>query len=86
MKKSKFNYSNRTKILVVGMVMFVTLQVTSLFTDIIEENRIYQLGFSICILGWVISMNFDGKQKKIELVINRNKYYEYKNNHLAKCF
>tara|TARA_B100000287_G_scaffold96866_1_gene88928 strand:- start:259 stop:456 length:198 start_codon:yes stop_codon:yes gene_type:complete len=65
MKKSKFNYSNRTKILVVGMVMFVTLQVTSLFTDIIEENRIYQLGFSICILGWVISMYFDGKSKKL---------------------
>ena len=64
MKKSKFNYSNRTKILVVGMVMFVTLQVTSLFTDIIEENRIYQLGFSICILGWVISMYLDGKAKK----------------------
>ena len=65
MKKSKFNYSNRTKILVVGMVMFVTLQVTSLFTDLIEENRIYQLGFSICILGWVISMYFDGKSKKL---------------------
>ena len=48
-----------------GMVMFVTLQVTSLFTDIIEENRIYQLGFSICILGWVISMYFDGKSKKL---------------------
>ena len=65
MKKSKFYYSNRTKILVVGMVMFVTLQVTSLFTDIIEENRIYQLGFSICISGWVISMYFDGKSKKL---------------------
>tara|TARA_B100002051_G_scaffold236326_1_gene237342 strand:+ start:338 stop:535 length:198 start_codon:yes stop_codon:yes gene_type:complete len=64
MKKSKFNYSNRTKILVVGMVVFVTLQVASLFTDIIEENRIYQLGFSICILGWVISMYLDGKAKK----------------------
>ena len=64
MKKSKFNYSKRTKILVVGMVVFVTLQVTSLFTDIIEENRIYQLGFSICILGWVISMYLDGKAKK----------------------
>ncbi len=65
MKKSKFSYSNRTKILVVGMVVFVTLQVASLFTDIIEENRIYQLGFSICILGWVISMYFDGKSKKL---------------------
>jgi len=64
MKKSKFSYSNRTKILVVGMVVFVTLYATSLFTDIIEENRIYELGFSICILGWMISMYLDGKAKK----------------------
>ena len=58
------NLSNRTKIIVLGMVVFVTLQVTSLFTDIIEENRIYELGFSTCILGWMISMYLDGKAKK----------------------
>ncbi len=64
MKKSKFSYSNRTKILVVGMVVFVALYAFSLFTDIIEKNRIYELGFSTCILGWMISMYLDGKAKK----------------------
>tara|TARA_B100000965_G_scaffold62059_2_gene47901 strand:+ start:1021 stop:1203 length:183 start_codon:yes stop_codon:yes gene_type:complete len=58
------NLSNRTKILVVGMVVFVTLYATSSFTDIIEENSIYELGFSICTLGWLISMYLDGKAKK----------------------
>ena len=58
------NLSNRTKILVVGMVVFVTLYATSSFTDIIEENSIYELGFSISTLGWLISMYLDGKAKK----------------------
>ena len=58
------NLSNRTKILVLGMVVFLTLYATSSFTDIIEENRIYELGFSICTLGWLISMYLDGKAKK----------------------
>ena len=46
------------------MVVFVTLYATSLFTDIIEPNSIYELGFSICTLGWLISMYLDGKAKK----------------------
>ena len=58
------NLSNRTKILVLGMVMFLTLYATSSFTDIIEENRIYELGFSISTLGWLISMYLDGNAKK----------------------
>ena len=58
------NLSNRTKILVLGMVVFLTLYAASSLTDIIEENRIYEFGFSICTLGWLISMYLDGKAKK----------------------
>ena len=61
MNKSKLNYSNRTKIFVMGMCVFVILYATSLFTDIIEENPIYEGGFSICLLGWLTSMYFDKK-------------------------
>ena len=61
MKKPTFSYSNRTKIFVMGMGVFVILYATSLFTDIIEENPIYEGGFSICILGWLTSMYFDKK-------------------------
>lgn len=64
MKKSKFSYSKRTKIFGAGMILFVILDATSLFTDILEENSIYEWGFLICALGWPISMHFDGKAKK----------------------
>ncbi|MDG2372546.1 MAG: hypothetical protein P8L83_08030 [Flavobacteriaceae bacterium] len=64
MNKSKFSYSNRTKSIVIGMMIFLILYVTSSFSDIIYENPLYEGGFWIAILGWMISMYFDGKANK----------------------
>lgn len=61
MKKPTFSYSKRTKILVMSMCVFLILYITSSFTDIIEENPIYEGGFWICNLGWLTSMYFDKK-------------------------
>jgi hypothetical protein len=63
MNKSKFSYSNRTKIIVIGMMIFLILYVTSSFSDIIDQNPLYEGGFWIAILGWMTSMYFDGKAK-----------------------
>ncbi len=63
MNKSKFSYSNRTKIIVIGLLVLLTLYIGSLFTNIIDENPLYEGGFWICILAWMTSMYFDGKTK-----------------------
>ena len=63
MNKSKFNYSNRTKIIVIGLLVLLTLYIGSLFTEIIDENPLYEGGFWIAILAWMTSMYFDGKVK-----------------------
>ena len=61
MNKSKFNYSNRTKIIVIGLLVLLTLYIGSLFTEIIDENPLYEGGFWIAILAWMTSIYFDGK-------------------------
>ena len=61
MNKSKFSYSNRTKIIVIVLLGLLTLYIGSLFTDIIDENPLYEGGFWIAILAWMASMYFDGK-------------------------
>jgi membrane protein CcdC involved in cytochrome C biogenesis len=63
MNKSKFSYSNRTKIIVIILLGLLTLYIGSLFTDIIDENPLYEGGFWIGILAWITSMYFDGKAK-----------------------
>ena len=63
MNKSKFSYSNRTKIIVIGLLVLLTLYIGSLFTDIIDENPLYEGGFWIAILSWMASLYFDGKAK-----------------------
>ncbi len=63
MKKSKFIYSMRTRIIVICLFVFLTLYIGSLFTDIIKENPIYEGGFWFTILAWIITMYFDGKAK-----------------------
>ena len=63
MNKSKFSYSNRTKIIVIGMMIFLILYVTSSFSDIIDQNPLYEGGFWIGILAWIASMHYDGKAK-----------------------
>ena len=63
MKKSKFSYSMRTRIIVICLLVFLTLYIGSLFTDIINENPIYEGGFWFTILAWMTSMYFDGKAK-----------------------
>ena len=64
MKKSKFIYSNRTKIIVIIMIVFLSLYIGSSFTEIIDENPLYEGGFWIAILVWMFSMYFDGKSNK----------------------
>ena len=63
MNKSKFSYSNRTKIIVIGIIVLLSIYIGSLFTDIIDENPLYEGGFWITILAWMTSMYFDGKAK-----------------------
>lgn len=63
MNKSKFSYSNRTKIIVIGIIVLLSIYIGSLFTEIIDENPLYEGGFWIAILAWMISMHFDGKAK-----------------------
>ena len=63
MNKPKFSYSNRTKIIVIILLGLLTLYIGSLFTDIIDENPLYEGGFWIGILAWITSMYFDGKAK-----------------------
>jgi hypothetical protein len=63
MNKSKFSYSNRTKIIVTVLLGLLTLYIGSLFTDIIDENPLYEGGFWIGILAWIASMHYDGKAK-----------------------
>jgi len=63
MNKSKFSYSNRTKIIVIGILVLLTLYIGSLFTNIVDENPLYEGGFWIAILAWMTSTHFDGKAK-----------------------
>ena len=43
------------------MIVFLILYALSSFSDIIDENPLYEGGFWIAILGWMTSMYFDGK-------------------------
>ena len=63
MNKSKFSYSNRTKIIVISIIVLLSLYIGSLFTNIIDENPLYEGGFWIGILAWMTSMHFDAKAK-----------------------
>ena len=63
MKKSKFIYSNRTKIIVIIMIVFLSLYIGSSFTEIIDENPLYEGGFWVGILAWMTSMHYEGKAK-----------------------
>ena len=45
------------------MMIFLILYVTSSFSDIIDQNPLYEGGFWIASLGWMTSMYFDGKAK-----------------------
>lgn len=62
-KNSKSSFSKRIKIIVICMLLFLILYIGSLFTDIIDENPLYEGGFLIAILAWMTSMYFDGKAK-----------------------
>tara|TARA_B110001450_G_scaffold59745_1_gene56496 strand:- start:52 stop:216 length:165 start_codon:yes stop_codon:yes gene_type:complete len=53
----------RTRIIVICLLVFLTLYIGSLFTDIINENPIYEGGFWFTVLAWMTSMYFDGKAK-----------------------
>jgi hypothetical protein len=61
MKTSK--YSNRTKIIIMIWFLFTIPFVISSFTEIIEKKPIYHWVCTFSVLGWMISMYFDGKNK-----------------------
>ena len=45
------------------MVVFLALVLLGFFTDILKENPIYEGGFWLSILAWMVSMYFDGKKE-----------------------
>ena len=45
------------------MVVFTVLMLLGYFTEIIQENVIYEFGFWFSNLGWMASMYFDGKKE-----------------------
>tara|TARA_Y100000766_G_C18800548_1_gene552803 strand:+ start:635 stop:775 length:141 start_codon:yes stop_codon:yes gene_type:complete len=45
------------------MVIFLVLVLLGFFTDILQENPIYEGGFWLSVLGWMASMYFDGKKE-----------------------
>jgi len=59
----KQTLSNRTKIIVIIMVVFLALMLLGYFTDILQENPIYEGGFWLFNLSWMASMYFDGKKE-----------------------
>ena len=59
----KQNLSNRTKIIIIIMVVFLALVLLGFFTDILKDNPIYEGGFWLSVLGWMASMYFDGKKE-----------------------
>jgi hypothetical protein len=58
----KQSLSIRTKILVSLMLLFTVTMLVATFTDIIQENNVYEVGFWVANLGWMASMYFDGKK------------------------
>ena len=52
------------KIHVIIMTLFSVLFIITSFTDILEYNPRLEAGFWVAILGWTVSMYFDGKSKK----------------------
>ena len=58
----KQSLSIRTKILVSLMLVFTVTMLVATFTDIIQENNVYEVGFWVSNLGWMASMYFDGKK------------------------
>ena len=58
----KQSLSIRTKILVSLMLLFTVTMLVATFSDIIQENNLYEVGFWIASLGWMASMYFDGKK------------------------
>ena len=63
MNKWKFSHSIRTKIIVIILLGLLIPYVGSLFTDIIDENPLYEGGFWVGILAWMTSMHYEGKAK-----------------------
>ena len=59
----KLNLSNRTKIIIIIMGVFLVLMFLGFFTDILQENPIYDGGFWFSTLAWMVSMYFDGKKE-----------------------
>ena len=53
----------KKNIILICLFVFLTLYIGSLFTDIIDENPIYEGGFWIAILAWMTTMYFEGKTK-----------------------
>ena len=73
----KQNLSNRTKIIIIIMVVFLALVLLGFFTDILKENPIYEGGFWLSILAWMVSMYFEVVTCKIYILIRhfeRTKY------------
>ena len=60
-KMKKQSLSIRTKILVSLMLVFTVTILVATFSDIIQENNLYEVGFLVANLGWMASMYFDGK-------------------------
>ena len=58
----KQSLSIRTKTLVLLMLVFTVIMLVATFTDIIQENNVYEVGFWVSNLGWMASMYFDGKK------------------------
>ena len=52
------------KIHAIIMTLFSVLFILTSFTDILEYNPLIEAGFWVAILGWSVSMYFDGKSKK----------------------
>ncbi len=44
------------------MLVFTVTMLVATFTDIIQENNVYEVGFWVSNLGWMASMYFDGKK------------------------
>ncbi len=44
------------------MLLFTVTMLVATFTDIIQENNVYEVGFWVANLGWMASMYFDGKK------------------------
>ena len=44
------------------MLVFTVIMLVATFTDIIQENNVYEVGCWVSNLVWMASMYFDGKK------------------------